>query len=104
MENIDKHIEETLSSIDNIARAEMPDTLYERILQSVDNQSSKTFSIVPLRRIMLVAALFAGLVIANVIGAINFRNNVKTEGVATIGNTTAKALASAYFNDSSLNY
>lgn len=104
MDNLDKKIEETLNSIEGLQRAEMPDALYHKILNHVESLSPTEGRVIPLRRVLLAAAVFLGLVIANVSGVLLFNQQQNTEGGKNTAQLTAKTISSAYFNDSTYNY
>jgi uncharacterized membrane protein YvbJ len=104
MENFDKKIEKTLSSLDGLKQVEMPLDLEQKIKQQIANQRIKSTRIVPFRTILLAAAVFAGIVILNVVSILSANttdNNRVGERVQKMG---VQAFATAYFNDSSLNY
>lgn len=104
MDNLDKKIEQTLNSIEGIQQAEMPDALYHKILNRVESLSPAEGRVVPLRRVLLAAAIFLGLVIANVSGVLLFNQQQNTVGGKNSTQLSAKTISSAYFNDSTYNY
>lgn len=104
MENFDKKIEQTLSSLDGLKQVEMPLDLEQKIKQQIANQRIKSARIVPLRTILLAAAVFSGIVILNVVSILS-ANTTDNNRVGERGQKMGvQAFASAYFNDSSLNY
>lgn len=104
MENFDKKIEQTLSSLDGLKQVEMPLDLAQKIKQQIANQRIKSTRIVPLRTILLAAAVFSGIVILNVVSILS-ANTTDNNRVGEKGQKMGvQAFASAYFNDSSLNY
>lgn len=104
MENFDKKIEKTLSSLDGLKQVEMPLDLEQKIKQQIANQRIKSTRIVPLRTILLAAAVFSGIVILNVVSILS-ANTTDNNRVGERGQKMGvQAFASAYFNDSSLNY
>lgn len=104
MENFDKKIEKTLSSLDGLKQVEMPLDLEQKIKQQIANQRIKLARIVPLRTILLAAAVFSGIVILNVVSILS-ANTTDNNRVGERGQKMGvQAFASAYFNDSSLNY
>lgn len=104
MENFDKKIEKTLSSLDGLKQVEMSLDLEQKIKQQIANQRIKSTRIVPLRTILLAAAVFSGIVILNVVSILS-ANTTDNNRVGEKGQKMGvQAFASAYFNDSSLNY
>lgn len=104
MENFDKKIEQTLSSLDGLKQVEMPLDLEQKIKQQIVNQRIKSTRIVPLRTILLAAAVFSGIVVLNVVSILS-ANTTDNNRVGEKGQKMGvQAFASAYFNDSSLNY
>jgi hypothetical protein len=104
MEDFDKKIEQTLSSLDGLKQVEMPLDLEQKIKQKIANQRIKSTRIVPLRTILLAAAMFSGIVILNVVSILS-ANTTDNNRVGEKGQKMGvQAFASAYFNDSSLNY
>ena len=104
MENFDKKIEQTLSSLDGLKQVEMPLDLEQKIKQQIANQRIKSTRIVPLRTILLAAAVFSGIVILNVVSILS-ANTTDNSRVGERGQKIGvQAFASTYFNDSSLNY
>ena len=93
-----------MSSLDGLKQVEMPLELEQKIKQKIANQRIKSTRIVPLRTILLAAAVFSGIVILNVVSILS-ANTTDNNRVGERGQKMGvQAFASAYFNDSSLNY
>ena len=107
MNKLDKKVDETLSSLDGIKKAEMPTDLYEKILKRIENQRNSSVRIVPMWRVLMAAAVFSGIVVLNILGLVsseNSANTIRKDGGGARQKTGAQTFASTYFNDSHLNY
>ena len=104
MENFDKKIEEILSSLDGLQQVEMPVDLERKIRQRIEKQQIKSARIVPLRTLILAAAVFAGIVILNVASLLLDDSIAKNRVGASGQKVGIQTFSTAYFTDSSLNY
>ena len=104
MENFDKKIEEILSSLDGLQQVEMPVDLERKIRQCIEKQQIKSARIVPLRTLILAAAVFAGIVILNVASLLLDDSVAKNRVGASGQKVGIQTFSTAYFTDSSLNY
>lgn len=104
MEDFDKKIEKTLSSLDGLKQVEMPLDLEQKIKQQIANQRIKSARIVPIRTILLAAAVFSGIIILNVVTLLSDQMPQKNRVGERGQKTGIQAFASAYFNDSELDY
>ena len=101
--NSHQKIEDALSSLEGIERAEADPSLYDSILQRIDARKTKIQKIIPMRTVWLAAASFVFMTLLNVVSLIHKskkqQNALAKHGVTEGGYSAASAaIAHIYLN------
>lgn len=79
--DINKEIEETLNSLDQIEKAGPSGLFYEKVMMRVERKEAKVVSLAP-RLVWQAAACFAALVVLNVFVCLRFSKSDNNQSAA----------------------
>jgi hypothetical protein len=100
MDSLDKKIEQTLSALDGIQRAEVPDDLFEKTLKRIaESHPVKVVKMVPMRTVWLAAASFALMVSLNLAFWVSGNTAVAPKNSPQTCTKAACSIAELYINN-----
>ena len=103
MKKIKEEIQETFNSIEDMASAQAPQDLYDRVLQQVEQRKKIKPNIFPIQYILRAAAVLAAITIMNAITLVS----TPQKNFATAPHqspSAAQALEITYFQNQSLHF